>query len=56
MIVTETVTGSKKECHFKQRFLILIKNIIIKTFLHLTKPFEATSGKKALFLMQAYVV
>lgn len=49
MIVTETVTGRKKECHFKQRFLILIKKIIIRTFVHLTEPFEATLKKYLLF-------
>lgn len=47
MIVIETVRGhKKKECHFKQRFLILIKKIIITTFLHLAKPFEATLEEK----------
>lgn len=49
MIVTETVTGRKKECHFKQRFLILIKKIIIRTFVYLTEPFEASLKKYLLF-------
>lgn len=55
MIVTETVTGRKKECHFKQRFLILIKKIIIRTFVHLTEPFDATLKKYLLFYVVYFI-